>query len=67
MRERWDHLGIGFQVKNIGGYRWCWEVRPPVALRGWYEARGEVIGGPDDAILAAKAEIDAQVLRRSFL
>jgi hypothetical protein len=67
MRERWDHRGIGFQVKNIAGYRWGWEVRPPATLRGWYEARGEVIGGPDDAVMAAKAEIDAQDRRRSFL
>jgi hypothetical protein len=59
------HRGVRFTVKQIAMTQWKWAILPPASVIGLRKRSGQIAGGRDDAIAAAKKEIEAQDLNRA--
>jgi hypothetical protein len=60
MIEEQDHRGIRYRVRVLSARRWHWEVAPPFGVLGLRFQCGELEGGHDDAVRAAKNAIERQ-------
>ena len=60
MHEEQDHHGIRYRVRVLGARRWHWEIEPPFSVLGLRFQCGDLEGGHDDAVRAAKNAIERQ-------
>ncbi len=60
MVEEQDHRGIRYRVRILGARRWHWEIEPPFGVLGLRFQCGELEGGHEDAVRAAKNAIESQ-------
>ena len=54
------HRGIGFSIVELADRRWQWSIHPPPAVLGFKTKGGLILGTRNDAIEAAKREIEKQ-------
>lgn len=55
-----NHRGISFSVDELDGGFWKWAIHPPESVTDFRRNAGTVKGKFEDAVAAAKREIEIQ-------
>ena len=56
------HRGISYAVTKIATGNWEWSIFPPASVKGFIPKSGQIAGGRDAAVEAAKREIEMQMI-----